>query len=73
MDRKRRSNCAALRAVLIFLTFVSYFVYHRLPRAVSSHHFEPLIKCRKIANAVAILGDNVRSSFSLSQKLQLRI
>lgn len=64
MDRKRRSNCAALRMVLIFPTFVSYFVYHRLLRVLSSRYTEPLINGtpkEKVANAVAVLGDNIRS------------
>jgi len=70
MDRKRRSNCAALRAVLIFPTFVSYFVYHWLYRVVLSRYSEPLIngmsKNRKLPWQIAIL-DNIRSSFSVSQ------
>jgi len=66
MDRKH-SNCAALRAVLIFSTFVSYYItgytawYHRANPNLS------LTERQKIANAAAILGNNIRSSFSISQ------
>jgi len=66
MDRKH-FNCVALHAVLIFLTFVSYYVtgctawYHRANSNLS------LTQRQKIANVAAILGNNIRSSFSISQ------
>lgn len=69
MDRKRRSNCAAPRAVLISPTFVSYFVYHR---CLSRYHRAipnlSLTECRKIANAAVTARASRR--FQRFSKLQ---